>query len=86
MPKGRSPEWSVESADWNVVLATPDLGVGVRRFAFVLSSAEGLVRLPFIPVKTFFTESAGGSVVREEKLATFYPFPGKYQRPILYRI
>ena len=70
------PEWRVESDKWNAVLATPDLGIGERRFAFVLSSNEGVVRLPEIEVRSRFHPPGEplGKLV-EERDARFYPFP-----------
>jgi hypothetical protein len=62
------------------VLGTPDLGVGrQQRVSFVLSNAEGLVRLPAVQFDVFrFTEGASGpagaSVGRG--VAKFHPFPG----------
>ncbi len=70
-----SNDWYYESDDWDVVLSTTDLGIGTRRFAFVLSGEQGLVRLPALSVKTFFLEASDKHEVVEEKVARFYPFP-----------
>lgn len=46
-------EWTVISDEINVVLATPDLGVGDQRFALVLSDRQGLVKLPVVEFSSY---------------------------------
>ena len=48
------PDWTVVSNGLNVVLATPDLGLGEQRFAMVLSTREGLVRFPVVEFRSYF--------------------------------
>ena len=37
------PDWTAISEEINLVLATPDLGVGMQRFGIVLSDDTGLI-------------------------------------------
>ncbi len=71
-------DWTVVSYDLDVVLATPDLGVGAQRFALVLSDSQGLVKFPVIELNTYrypdgFASDREGPV--ETKLARFTLFP-----------
>ena len=60
------------------ILGTPDLGVGRHRVGFVLSDADGLVRLPVVSVRSFFLPS-GVNGPREGPVesgaARFFEFP-----------
>ncbi|MDP6452641.1 MAG: hypothetical protein QF898_04970 [SAR202 cluster bacterium] len=60
----------------HAIFATPDLGVGKNRFAFVLVSDKGLIRAPTAAVSSFYLPEEGAE--REEKqtaMALFHPFP-----------
>jgi hypothetical protein len=70
--------WSVASDELNVVLATPDLGVGEQRFALVLSDLQGLVKFPVIEFASYrypdtFSGQREGPV--ESTFARFTEFP-----------
>ena len=70
--------WTVVSDELNVVLATPDLGVGDQRFALVLSDLEGLVKFPVVKFDSYrypdgFTSQREGPV--ENLIARFNEFP-----------
>ena len=58
------------------IFATPDLGVGVNRVGFALTSSTGLVRTPAVTVTTtyFATEGAEGET-RQTALAVFRLWP-----------
>lgn len=45
--------WTVVSDEIDVVLATPDLGVGPQRFALVLSDNQGLVKFPVVEFASY---------------------------------
>ena len=49
----------------HAIFATPDLGVGKNRFAFVLVSDQGLIRAPTAAVSSFYVPEAGAE--REQK-------------------
>ncbi len=58
------------------IFATPDLGVGKNRFAFVVTSKTGLVRSPTATVSSFYVGERGdGPVPKQTALAIFRPFP-----------
>lgn len=60
----------------HAIFATPDLGVGRNRFAFVLVSDKGLISAPTATVSSFYIPEEGAE--REPKqtaLALFHPFP-----------
>ena len=72
--------WEVVGEDLDAVLATPDLAVGVQRFALVLSDDRGLIRLPVVQFTAYrypegFSGAAGRSGPEETAIATFYEFP-----------
>ncbi len=72
------PQYMDEATGIRTVLGTPDLGVGRQRVAFVLSDAEGLVRLPAVEVASYFLpDGEGGARVGpvEQARATFFEFP-----------
>ena len=58
------------------IFATPDLGVGVNRVGFVLTSPSGLVRAPAASVTSFFSpgEESEGEL-KQRALAVFRPWP-----------
>jgi hypothetical protein len=66
------PRFVDADAGLTVVLGTPDLAVGTQRVAFVLSDAQGLVRLPLVSVATDIEGAAGAG---ESAQARFYEFP-----------
>ena len=75
-------EWRVrsDSEDVNLILATPDLGPGARRFAVVLTDKSGIVALPVVQMSSFKYRDAEASQVErgdpiETVLARYYPFP-----------
>lgn len=45
--------WTVVGDEIDVVLATPDLGVGPQRFAMVLSDSQGLVKFPVVGFSSY---------------------------------
>lgn len=67
------PRFADESTGFSIILGTPDLAVGVNRFAFVLNDASGLVRLPTIAVASFAPDTPDRAA--EEAVARFYEFP-----------
>ena len=66
------PRFVDAAAGLTVILGTPDLAVGTQRVAFVLSDAQGLVRLPVADVTSSF---AGDDATGESTVARFYAFP-----------
>ena len=66
------PRFVDPAAGLTVTLGTPDLAVGTQRVAFVLSDAQGLVRLPVANLTTSF---AGDGAAGASTLARFYDFP-----------
>jgi len=75
-------EWTVrtESEDVDLILATPDLGPGTRRFAMVLTDSSGIVAFPVVQVASFKYSDASASPDDREgpvesALARYYPFP-----------
>ena len=71
----------VSEAGLQAIFATPDLGVGKNRFAFVLTSRTGLIRSPTATVSSIFypedggPEDGGGPEPKQTALAIFRPFP-----------
>ena len=58
------------------IFATPDLGVGTHRVAFVLQSQQSLVRAPSATVVSrFFAEGDSEGQVGQTALAVFRPWP-----------
>ena len=75
-------EWETrtENEDIKLVLATPDLGPGTRRFAVVLTDTSGIVALPVVRMASFkYPEGSTSTQYREgpieSALARYYPFP-----------
>ena len=72
------PHYEDAATGIDVVLGSPDVGVGRHRVAFVLSDAQGLIREPTVRVTSYFrpqgaTEARSGPV--EQATATFFEFP-----------
>ena len=65
----------VSATGLQAIFATPDLGVGKNRFAFVLTSRTGLIRPPTATVSSIFNPEGGGSEPKQTALAIFRPFP-----------
>lgn len=70
---GGYPRYQDEAAGFSVILGTPDVSVGTHRVAFVLSDAQGLVRLPVVRVSSFAPDEDDEPA--EETSARFYEFP-----------
>ena len=75
-------EWAVrtESAELDIILATPDLAPGVRRFAIVITDSNGVVPLPFVNLNSYlYSGTVDDPGERPEPSETvgsqFYPFP-----------
>ena len=66
------PRYVDAEAGLTVILGTPDLAVGRQRVAFVLSDAEGVIRLPIATVVSHFADDESRS---ETTSARFYEFP-----------
>ena len=75
-------EWGIrrDNEDINLILATPDLALGTRRFAMVLTDKSGIVAFPVIQVQSFHypdgeseLENRQGPV--ESVRARYHPFP-----------
>jgi hypothetical protein len=78
VPQPSSPEWTVTGEDLNIVLATPDLGVGEQRFALVLSDQQGLIKFPVVELTSYRYENGYDSDNEgpvETMLARFAEFP-----------
>ena len=74
------PRFVDAAAGLTVVLGTPDLAVGTQRVAFVLSDAQGLVRLPVANLTASFTgdgddDGQAAEAATASTLARFYEFP-----------
>ena len=74
--------WSVvtESSVLDVILATPDLAPGTRRFAVVLTDDSGIVALPVVQFSSYrYPDGLESRDSREGPIDTqtgrFYPFP-----------
>ena len=60
----------------HAIFATPDLGVGRNRFAFVLVSDTGLVNASTVTVSSFYLGEDGAQwEEKQTALALFHPFP-----------
>ena len=58
------------------IFATPDLGVGTNRVAFVVTSKTGLVREPAASVTSlYFPDDSSAGENKETALAVFRPWP-----------
>ena len=58
------------------ILATADLGVGLNRFAFVLTSSDGLIREPTVTVSPFVVAGDGSAGEMTQRApAVFRPWP-----------
>lgn len=75
-------EWETrtDSEEVKLILATPDLGPGTRRFAVVLTDTTGIVALPVVQLASFkYPEGSTSADDRigpiETALARYYPFP-----------
>lgn len=76
------PQWRVytDSEELDIILATPDLAPGVRRFAVVITDNSGVVPLPFVKLTAYQYEGtvdAPGerSEPTETVTSSFQPFP-----------
>ena len=66
----------VSEAGLQAIFATPDIGVGKNRFAFVLTSRTGLIRTPTATVSSIYIPGdGGGPQAKQTALAIFRPFP-----------
>ena len=75
---GQYPRFVDRSNGLITVLGTPDLAVGRHRVGFVLSDAEGLIRLPVVRVESLYLGEEGAATPGEpvaEALARFSEFP-----------
>lgn len=75
-------EWTVrtESSELDIILATPDLAPGVRRFAIVITDSNGVVPLPFVNLTSYLysgtVDEPGERPEQSETVGSqFYPFP-----------
>ena len=75
-------EWIVRSDDEEVdaILATPDLAVGKRRFAMVLTDKSGIVAFPIVRLMSYRYPDGPESLQNREgpienATARYYPFP-----------
>lgn len=73
------PAWTAISEEINLVLATPDLGVGTQRFGIVLSDASGLIKFPVVRLTSNYFpngyDSEPDAALTESASARFYIFP-----------
>jgi len=73
------PQWTVLSDEINLELATPDLGVGVQRFGFVLSDDTGLIKFPVVSLTANHFpngyDDEPNADISSNGLASFYLFP-----------
>jgi len=71
--------WTAISEEINLVLATPDLGVGMQRFGIVLSDDTGLIKFPIVRLTSNFFpngyDSEPDASLTESASARFYIFP-----------
>ena len=75
-------EWVIRRDDdeVNLILATPDLAPGTRRFAMVLTDKSGIVAFPVVQVESFrYPQGIDSLDNREGPIETvrarYYPFP-----------
>ena len=66
--------WSVVSDGIDIVLATPDLGVGPQRFALVLSDDEGIIKFPVVEFTSYQYMDGYESEPGEAKQTVFARF------------
>ena len=73
------PNWTAISEEIDLVLATPDLGVGTQRFGVVLSDDSGLIKFPIVRLTSNFFpngyDSEPDSSLSQSESARFYEFP-----------
>ena len=73
------PNWTAISEDIDLVLATPDLGVGTQRFGVVLSDDSGLIKFPIVRLTSNFYpngyDTQPDSSLSQSASARFYEFP-----------
>ena len=58
-----------------IIFATPDLGVGDNRVAFVMTSATGLIKAPAAAVEAYYLGEDAGGDRRQTALGVFRPWP-----------
>ncbi len=59
-----------------MIFATSDLGLGENRIGFVITSPQGVVRLPEVEVTSFYFPVEDGPVVEKQRVsAVFRPWP-----------
>ena len=75
-------EWLVrtDNDEVDLILATPDLAPGTRRFAMVLTDSSGIVAFPVVQVRTYmYPDGAENLETREGPIesarASYYAFP-----------
>ena len=75
-------EWTTrtESEELRLILATPDLAPGTRRFAMVLTDGSGIVAFPVVQVSSYKYSDGSGAVSGrdgpvEMALARYFEFP-----------
>lgn len=75
-------EWTTrtESEELRLILATPDLAPGTRRFAMVLTDGSGIVAFPVVQVSSYKYPDGSGAVSGrdgpvEMALARYFEFP-----------
>ena len=75
-------EWTVrtESSELDIILATPDLAPGERRFAIVITDSNGVVPLPFVNLTSYLysgsVDNPGERPEPSEMVGSqFHPFP-----------
>ena len=69
-----------DSEDAKIILATPDLAPGTRRFGMVLTNKFGIVAFPVVQIESFkYPDGSHDQADREgpiqNTLARYYPFP-----------
>lgn len=76
------PEWTTrtESEELRLILATPDLAPGTRRFAMVLTDGSGIVAFPVVQVASYQYPDGSDAVSDREgpvemALARYFEFP-----------
>ncbi len=75
----QEPNWVAISEDIDLVLATPDLGVGEQRFGIVLSDDKGLIKFPIVKLTSnYFPDGYNAEPnleLSDSGSARFYEFP-----------
>jgi hypothetical protein len=86
---GGYPIYRDDDTGVTAILGTPDLGVGRHRFGFVLTTPQGLVRLPVLTVESYrFPDGPKGEPAGPVEVgeARFFEFPfgtrGIYSVPL----